>query len=269
VARHPFRVRQAIGYVSQDLAVDDNLTGWENLFLQAKWYGLSRQEFQERSSEILDMVNLTERAADRVETYSGGMRKRLDIAEGLIHRPQILFLDEPTLGLDIQTRAEIWKYIAHLREAFGMTIFLTTHYMEEADRLCDRIGIIDRGALKALDAPERLKQQLGGDVITLTLEGGEAEVSQAAAAIAALPGVRGVTVKDGRHTVLAAHGEPLLPALFAALKPLRAALRDLVLKRPSLDDVYLHHTGRALRDEVEGSKEEAMRQRMVMRRTRR
>ncbi|MEW6517668.1 MAG: ATP-binding cassette domain-containing protein [candidate division FCPU426 bacterium] len=267
--RHPLRLRQAIGYVSQDLAVDDNLTGRENLYLQAKWYGLSQQEIRERLTEILAMVNLTDRADDRVETYSGGMRKRLDIAEGLIHRPQVLFLDEPTLGLDIQTRAEIWKYVAHLREAFGMTIFLTTHYMEEADRLCDRIGIIDRGVLKALDSPDRLKQQLGGGVITLALAGPGPEVDRAATAIAGLPGVRGVKAQDGRHVVLADHGEALLPLLFAALKPLPIALHSLTLTQPTLDDVYLHHTGRALRDEVEGSKEEAARQRIVMRRTRR
>jgi len=269
VSREPVRVRQSIGYVSQDLAVDDNLSGWENMFLQAKFYGLTQAQIQERLPEVLAMVNLTERARDLVETYSGGMRKRLDIAEGLIHRPQILFLDEPTLGLDIQTRSEIWKYIARLREEVGMTIFLTTHYMDEADRLCDRIAIIDRGLIKAVDTPARLKQEIGGDLIALSLEGPPADLGRAVAAMAALPGVRQVKPQGNQQLVVAENGEALVPRIFEAVRPFEVKITSLALKRPSLDDVYLHFTGRGLRDEQESSKEEAMRRRLIMRRTRR
>jgi len=269
VARHPNTVRRSIGYVSQDLAVDDNLTGWENLFLQAKFYGLKREQLRERIQAVLKLVNLEERIYDRVETYSGGMRKRLDIAEGLIHRPQVLFLDEPTLGLDIQTRSEIWKYINRLRMESGMTIFLTTHYMDEADRLCDRIAIIDRGGIKALDTPARLKQVIGGDVVTLSLAGDPAETAAAVRVIAALPGVRQVSPHASEYVVIVADGDPAVPRLFEAIRHLPARITAVTVKRPTLDDVYLHFTGRGLRDDVEGSKEDAMRQRMVMRRTRR
>ncbi len=174
VCKHPTKARFAFGYVSQDLAVDDNLTGYDNLRLQAGFYHLSRREAEPRIAEVLKMVELTDRAGDLVETYSGGMRKRLDIACGLIHRPRLLFLDEPTLGLDIQTRREIWRYISELRAEINMTIFLTTHYMEEADALCDRIAIIDYGQIKALDAPAALKSALGGDLVNFRFDQGHA-----------------------------------------------------------------------------------------------
>jgi len=156
-ARQPDRVRSRIGYVSQDIAVDDALTGRENLYLQGRLYHLDRATIAERSREVLEMVDLTDRADDIVATYSGGMRKRLDIAEGLIHRPAVLFLDEPTLGLDIQTRRRIWDYVRLLRDREGITVFMTTHYMEEADQLCDRIAIIDHGRIAAIGPPGDLK----------------------------------------------------------------------------------------------------------------
>jgi len=202
ITRHAYQARLELGFVSQDLAVEDALTGYDNLRMQAGFYHLSRTEARERIAEVLKMVDLTARAKDKVETYSGGMRKRLDIACGLIHRPRILFLDEPTLGLDIQTRREIWKYVNTLRVENKMTIFLTTHYMDEADSLCDRIAIIDRGVIKTLDTPAALKDAIRGEV-----------------------------------------------------------------ENPSLDDVFLHHTGNEMREET-ASKESVIKSRMAIRRAR-
>lgn len=266
VVRQPERVRASLGYVSQDLAVDDNLTGMENLILQAGLYRLPRREARRRIAEVLELVGLTHRAGDRVETYSGGMRKRLDIAAGLLHRPKILFLDEPTLGLDIQTRREIWRYITNLRESTGMTVFLTTHYMEEADTLCDRVAIIDRGQVKTVGAPAGLKAGLGGDVITLRLSG-TAPPEKVRAAVQGVPSVRDVRFYDGRYVVTARDGEKTLPLIFDALQHVGERIAAVTLKQPSLDDVYLAITGRGLRDEQEG-REEAIRRRIRMRRVR-
>jgi len=165
IVHQPNQVRQLIGYVSQDLTVDDTLTGWENMYLQGRFYHLPKEVIKERAEELLKLLKIYDRAKDKAETYSGGMRKKLDIAMGLIHRPKILFLDEPTLGLDVQTRQDIWEYVQKIRKENKMTIFLTTHYMEEADSLCDRIAIIDKGEIKALDTPKNLKNSIGGDLI--------------------------------------------------------------------------------------------------------
>lgn len=167
VQKNPWVVKRSIGYAAQETAVDDQLTGWENLYLQGRFYRLSPKEIRTRGEEVLRLFGLWERRNDLAQTYSGGMLKRLDIACALIHRPKILFLDEPTLGLDVQTRKAIWDYIRKLREEHGMTIFLTTHYMEEADELSDRVAIIDRGKILALDKPGALKAALGGDLITV------------------------------------------------------------------------------------------------------
>ncbi|MCX7039238.1 MAG: ATP-binding cassette domain-containing protein [Spirochaetes bacterium] len=162
VARRADEARQQLGYVSQDLAVDDCLTGRENLSLQARFYGLPRQEARKRIDEVLDLVGLADRAGDLVETYSGGMRKRLDIAGALVHRPAVLLLDEPTLGLDSQTRTAIWDYVRQLRTRAGITVFVTTHYIDEADGVCDRIAVIDKGEIRAIGTPRELKARLRG-----------------------------------------------------------------------------------------------------------
>ncbi|MDI6709170.1 MAG: ATP-binding cassette domain-containing protein [Bacillota bacterium] len=269
VVRQPDAVRRSIGYVAQDLSSDDNLTGRENLALQAGFYHLPRREARRRIAEVLDLVGLAERADHLVETYSGGMRKRLDIAAGLIHRPRVLFLDEPTLGLDIQTRRQIWQYVADLRREVNMTIFLTTHYMEEADNLCDRIGIIDRGEIRAIDRPAALKARIGGDLVTLRLAGGKQSVEEAAKVITNLPQVRHLDRRGGGNEFMAvvSDGEHVVPSLFEACQPTGARIVAVTVKRPSLDDVYLAFTGRDLRDET-GSREKAMRTRMIMRRVR-
>lgn len=269
VVKEPGRVRLCIGYVPQELAVDDSLSGRDNLILQAGFYHLPKGEARARCDELLKMMGLHERANDLVETYSGGMRKRLDIACGLIHRPKVLFLDEPTVGLDTQTRHQIWEYIKTLREKYGMTIFMTTHYMEEADALCDRIAIIDRGVIKAIGTPAGLKDRVGGDVVSIRFKEAPPEkVNEAITALKNLVGVHSIKLQDGDCFVVTKGGGELIPQIFQVLQPLGVGVERVTLKRPSLDDVYLFFTGRELRDEV-GSKEEAMRSRMLMRRVRR
>ena len=269
VKENPFEVRKLIGYASQETGVDDNLTGEENLRIQASLYHIPEKEYLERGLELLKMFGLYERRKDLVSFYSGGMRKRLDIACALIHRPKILFLDEPTLGLDVQTRVTIWDYIVKLRDNHKMTIFLTTHYMEEADELCDRVAIIDHGEIKALDKPGKLKELIGGDIITFTLNYTNA-IEEFLTAVKELP-----TVKDVRklprgifQIIVSQNGDRLIPKIFEISKEKGVEITSIRLKRPTLDDVYLHFTGRRIRDE-EATKEDHVRRRIMMRRTRR
>ncbi|MDH7479842.1 MAG: ATP-binding cassette domain-containing protein [Syntrophomonadaceae bacterium] len=268
VRSHAYQVRLAIGYVSQDLAVDDNLTGYENLRLQAGFYHIPRPEAERRIREVLEMVELTERAGELVERYSGGMRKRLDIACGLIHYPRILFLDEPTLGLDIQTRREIWRYINELRVKVKMTIFLTTHYMDEADALCDRIAIIDYGKIKALDTPSKLKSSLGDELVEFTFHrGSPPEIAAAVADIGARDFVNGVrNLGNNRFVASVTNGEAAVPLIFEALAGRPVFIGAISHKRPSLDDVFLHYTGREMREN--GGREDVIRSRIAVRRAR-
>lgn len=270
ITRQAYNVRLAIGYVSQDLAVDDALTGYENLRLQAGFYHIPRSEIAKRIDEVLEMVELKNRAKDLVETYSGGMRKRLDIACGLIHRPRLLFLDEPTLGLDIQTRREIWNYINQLRQEAKMTIFLTTHYMDEADALCDRIAIIDKGSIKVLDTPAGLKSSLGSEIVVFEFaKGGPEDINAALNKIRGLGFVKDVTrAGEKGYVASVTNGEASVPAIFDALSGFTAKIGSISFKQPSLDDVFLHYTGREIRENG-GGKEDAVRARMVMRRVRR
>jgi ABC-2 type transport system ATP-binding protein len=268
------RVRAVLGYVSQDLAVDDSLTGRENLILQAGFYHIPRHEIRQRCDEVLQLVGLEEHAGRLVETYSGGMRKRLDIAAGLIHRPQILFLDEPTLGLDIQTRQQIWHYITGLREKYNMTIFLTTHYMEEADSLCNRIAIIDRGEIKTIGRPAQLKREVGGELVKIRFTGGEnnntaENIAAARHVIRKLPTVKSINPDQDHETqvIVSSDGEALVPLIFEALQPLQVKINSVVVKKPTLDDVYLSFTGRNLRDEAT-DKNHALQSMIRMRRIR-
>jgi ABC-2 type transport system ATP-binding protein len=268
VAREPDRVRSRIGYVSQDIAVDDALTGEQNLFLQGRLYHLDRETIARRMAEVLAMVDLTDRAGDLVLTYSGGMRKRLDIAEGLIHRPDILFLDEPTLGLDIQTRRRIWDYIRLLRAREGVTVFMTTHYMEEADQLCDRVAIIDHGRIVALGSPAELKAAIGGDLLTLDIAAGDGHAAaDLVGLLRTVPGTKqAFRADDGRWVLVAGHGEEAAPAVLEVLGAHGLRVRSLAMKKPTLDDVFLHYTGRELR-RSEGS-DDFGRMRMGLRRAR-
>ncbi len=270
VSANPQQVRMNIGYVSQELSVDDMLTGRENLWLQGGFYGIPAEERKARIAEVLHLVGLEERKNSKVETYSGGMKKRLDIAAGLLHRPRILFLDEPTLGLDIQTRSEIWRYISGLRQKEGMTIFLTTHYMEEADRICDRIGIIDHGRLLTVESPSNLKKEMGGDLIRFTLnsEMGDAQTERALERLRSIPAIRKIVEVDGgkgEYSALTASGEETLPLFFAALQETGSSVGRVTLKTPSLDDVFLSYTGRDLREE-KVHKDQGLQERFTRRR---
>lgn len=269
ISKNPNGVRNLIGYASQETSVDDNLTGWENLYIQGKLYHIPIKEIEERGKELLTLFNLWDRRFDLVSTYSGGMRKRLDISLALIHRPKILFLDEPTLGLDIQTRVSIWEYIRKLRCDFGMTIFLTTHYMEEADELCDRVAIIDMGEIKALDKPGKLKEIIGGDIITFTLKDNENK-NIFLDRIKNLPTVSNLKLlQNGIYQVIVSqNGDRLIPEIFRVAGELQIEIDSVRLKRPSLDDVYLHFTGKTIR-ESEESKEDIIRRNITIRRARR
>ena len=260
------RVREIIGYVPQDITVDDDLTGWENLMLQAKLYHVPKDVAVKRARELLEMLELSEAAHRKVETYSGGMRRRLELAEALLHRPKILFLDEPTLGLDVHARNAVWDYIKRLRDEYGMTIFLTTHYMEEADMLCDRVAIIDYGEIKAVGKPSELKSSVGGDVIEVEVKGPHNRLAEIVKKH--VDGdIKSLTVQGSLLRVKARDGERLLPRLILALRDSGYEISSVSLRKPSLDEVFLEYTGRRLRDE-EASREEFFRFRRSIRKRR-
>lgn len=242
--RQPTEVRQSIGLVPQELTVDDDLTGRENMLLQATLYGVELKVAKQRIDDLLALVNLEEAADRMVKTYSGGMRKRLELAEGLIHRPKVLFLDEPTLGLDIQTRTTMWDHIRELKKTSNMTVFMTTHYLEEADSLCDRIGIIDKGKIMAMDTPQKLKDSLGGDVVSLKVTG-EMDYSEA---IKKVEGVLSVKKEDGSYRVKVLNGETVTAPLLQEISKSGGKVTYVTLERPNMDQVFLEYTGRSLRD---------------------
>lgn len=250
VTRDPAAVRRMIGYAPQDVGVDDDLTGRENLRLQCRFYHLPSGEIESRVDELLKKVDIEEAADRPARTYSGGMRKRLDLATALIHKPKLLFLDEPTTGLDPQNRRAVWDYIESLNAA-GTTIFLTTQYMEEADRLADRLSIIDHGRIVAEGTPPALKAEIGADVVELALkENGNPDVrSRAKELLAAIPGVREVRDYEDALAVYAQGGSTLVPHIVRALDGAGTEIARLSLSGPSLDDVFLKHTGHKMRVE--------------------
>ena len=243
VVRARDEVRRNIGLVFQDPTLDLLLTAAENLRFHADLYGVPRHVQRVREREVLDLVALWDRRDDRVITFSGGMKRRLEIGRGLLHSPRVLFLDEPTVGLDPQTRSSIWGYIRDLRTREDITIFLTTHYMDEAEH-CDRIAIMDEGRLVALDTPEALKASIGTDRVQI-------ETVDDPAAVAALRERFDIeaTMHDGRVTFAVAEGEQFVPRLFAELG---VAIRSVSVSRPTLDDVFLAYTGRTIRDAESG-----------------
>ncbi|GBC75719.1 Doxorubicin resistance ATP-binding protein DrrA [archaeon HR06] len=241
VVKEASKVRSNIGYVSQDITVDDYLTGRENLIFQAKLYNLNSDIIDKRIYEVLSLLDLLDRADEQVSRYSGGMKRRLDIACGLIHTPKVLFLDEPTLGLDASTRRKIWEYIKRLKSELGITIFLTTHYMEEADALCDRVAIIDRGEIKALDKPSKLKSNMGDEVIILKLKNSEEEFIDS---LYKLQGIKEVKVMDDKCFIKAKDGEKLIPEIFEMALNLKVKIESISFNKPSLEDVFLYYTGK-------------------------
>jgi ABC-2 type transport system ATP-binding protein len=246
VNREEHAVRRSIGIVFQDPSLDDELTGEENLDFHGRLYGLDADTRKNRIQDVLTLVDLQDRRHDLVRTYSGGMRRRLEIARGLMHRPRVLFLDEPTLGLDPQTRRKIWDYIEGLKDSFGMTIILTTHYMDEADRLCSRIAIIDRGEIVALDSPKALKERLGGDLL-------EIEVSSLKAGfidrLKALEDVIHLSIVDNVVSLTVPRGESFIPHCFDIAQGLAVDITSVALRKPNLEDVFIQLTGRDIREE--------------------
>ena len=242
-------VRQAIGYVPQERAIDRFLTGREHLQLLASLYHIPKDKAPARIEAVLKLVNLEHKADEVARNYSGGMKRKLDIACGLIPDPRVLFMDEPTLGLDVESRLKIWEHIRQLK-ARGITVLLTTNYLDEADQLCDRIAIIDGGRVKAIGSPNELKSGLGGDIVTLTLAAGDLDkVEGLAQAVEGQAGVKAVSTKQNVLDIRVASPEAALPAILGAVTARGCRLEFVDYHRPRLDDVFLAHTGRRIKDE--------------------
>ncbi len=255
VSREASRVRKSIGFVFQDPSSDDLLTGRENLYLHSLMYGVDMRAAQKKIDAALELVDLTERQNERVKKYSGGMRRRLELARGLLHEPRILFLDEPTLGLDPQTREHLWKYIKRLSTEKKVTIIITTHYMEEADALCDRVAIIDRGKVVALDSPANLKKGLGGDVVYLSFTKPN---KPNLAAVKKLKCVRNVKREGDRVTLSCDYAASQLQNILKAI----GKVESVESRSPTLNDVFLHFTGKEIRDD-DGDAEGGYHERMM------
>jgi ABC-2 type transport system ATP-binding protein len=242
VLRHPNRARRAFGYVAQESGVDRDGTGRENLLLQGRIHGMSGGTLRARVNELLELVGIADAAERVVRGYSGGMKRRLDIALGLVHRPSVLFLDEPTTGLDPEARAAMWVEVERLAAQESLTILLTTHYLEEADQLADRLAIVSRGQIVVEGTPAELKRGLQGESVTVEVRDGRIE--DARSVVAAFDGT-GETVVDGRHVhTRVPDGAQAIPGILAALESASIPVASVTTARPSLDDVYLHYTGR-------------------------
>jgi ABC-2 type transport system ATP-binding protein len=255
VTEDPNNVRKSIGLIFQEPSLDEKLTAEENLDFHGMIYDIPRDTREERKKELLEMVELYDRRKDAVKTYSGGMKRRLEIARGLLHQPRILFLDEPTLGLDPQTRNHIWNYIHHLRDEKGITIFMTTHYMDEAEN-CDRIGIIDYGKIVAMDTPDNLKTSVGGDIITLRTANDEMAEEE----IGEKYHLSVRRDEKGIHLEVE-DGEEFIPQFISSFS---TQINSINLRRPTLDDVFLKLTGHEIREERSSAKDR-LRHRMKMR----
>ncbi|MFC1421216.1 ATP-binding cassette domain-containing protein [Streptacidiphilus cavernicola] len=249
VTAEPARVRRAIGVVAQRSGADPVATGRENLLLQGRLYGMRGAELGRRADQLLSRFDLTDAAKRQVKTYSGGMQRRLDVALGLVHRPQVLFLDEPTTGLDPEARTAMWEEISRLAGDEGLTILLTTHYLEEADKLAARLAIVDRGRIVAEGTPDELKGELHGDAVHVELvRAPETDALDVYQSLGRVPGVRDITVDGRRVSARADDGAAAVPALLAALDQAGSPVAAVTVARPSLDDVYLRYAGRSFAD---------------------
>ena len=247
VAKEPEKVRREIGVVPQAMTSDLDLTGYENMDIYGRFYGISSKERKERIKYLLEMVGLTARANDLVATYSGGMRRRLEVARVLVHRPKILFLDEPTIGLDPQSRHVVWDFLRKLREGDTMTVFLTTHYMEEAEALCNRVAIIDSGKIIAIGSPDELKAQIpGNDIISLTFENLSEDIIDR---VKALTFVHNVNIEDNNIRIYVDNGALNLPQLIDEIKSFGGKILSATIHEQSLEDVFIHYTGKSIREE--------------------
>jgi len=245
VTNDPDGVRHCIGIVFQDPALDDQLTGKENLDFHARMYGIPKKEREKNIKEVLELVELSNRADEVVEKYSGGMKRRLEIARGLMHKPKVLFLDEPTLGLDVQTRRVIWRHIMKLNKAYNITIILTTHYIEEADFICERVAIIDHGKILALGKPEKLKESMGGDVVTLKVD----NAPKTAALLKSMNGTTKIKLHDSSVSVSMSKAGSKIPQLLKKTEHAGIEVESVDLHKPTLEDVFIHFTGKAIRDQ--------------------
>ena len=257
VSAQQSQVRSSIGIIFQDPSLDVELTAHENMRFHAMLYDVSREDFKRRSEELMEMVDLSDKLGDQVRTYSGGMKRRLEIARGLLHRPRVLFLDEPTLGLDPQTRRHIWQYLRDLREQREVTMFMTTHYMDEAEN-CNRIAIIDNGQIVAIDTPANLKERVGGDIITLRTSDNEL----ASKRIDEVHGVETRIGPEGQLIVEIDRGDRFIPKIIETFsngaKPIE--VQSVSLRQPTLEDVFIKLTGHTIREQEADSKDR-MRQR--------
>ena len=244
VATEPAAVRRSIGVVAQKSGADVQLTGRENLLMQGRLQGMRGRELSQRADRLLSEFGLADAAARVVRDYSGGMRRRLDIALGLVHRPRVLFLDEPTTGLDPEVRAAMWTEIGRLQRDEGLTILLTTHYLEEADRLASQLAIVDRGRVVASGSPEELKANLEGDAVQVELDGARAN-GNVTTALGSVPGLHDIKVDGATLHARAADGARAVPAVLAALDASAIPVAAVRVARPSLDDVYLRFAGRS------------------------
>jgi ABC-2 type transport system ATP-binding protein len=264
VSKHASEVRRNVGVVPQEYTADEDMTGHDNIILCADLYGLPRSDSKAHAEELLKLVELEEAANRKVSTFSGGMRRRLELACGLINYPKLLFLDEPTLGLDVQTRAAVWKYIRMLKSEYSMTLFLTTHYLEEADLLCDRIAIIDHGRIIKIGSPEELKASIGGDVIVVGVKESEPDISSE---IAQINLVKDVKKSGAEYRIKVELGEEASPRIMDAIRSRGLHVTRISLSKPTLDEAYLEFTGRTLREE-ETNRWQSFSQRVTMRRAR-
>jgi ABC-2 type transport system ATP-binding protein len=265
IHKHATEVRRTVGVVPQEYTADEDLTGLQNIILCGDLYGIPRSNSRPHAMELLKLVELEDAANRKVSTYSGGMRRRLELACGLINYPKLLFLDEPTLGLDVQTRAKVWDYIRMLKREYRMTLFLTTHYLEEADSLCDRIAIIDHGHIIKIGSPAELKASIGGDVIVVGVVEAEPDIS---ANIATIKLVTDVKKKGNEYRVKSGSGEEASIQIIDMIRSKGLHVTKISLSKPSLDEAYLEFTGRNLREE-ETNRMAMMSQRVTMMRARR
>jgi ABC-2 type transport system ATP-binding protein len=260
ILKDPDGVRRAIGIVFQDQSLDEELTAWENMDFHGRLYRIPKETRNQRITELLTLVELQDRKDDIVKTFSGGMRRRLEIARGLLHHPSVLFLDEPTIGLDPQTRNHLWNYIATLAAEKGITIILTTHYMEEADRLCNRIAIIDQGKIIAIDTPKNLKDGLGGDLITI----GSPDPAAVAEALKE-PWVVRTEIHSDNIVVSLKNADQHVSGIVTLLNARGVGITSIEIHKPTLEDVFLSFTGRKIRDQEADTRDQMRNYQKMMR----
>jgi ABC-2 type transport system ATP-binding protein len=263
ITKNQSEVRKSIGIVFQDQSLDEELTAYENMDFHGRLYRIPQVDRREKIPQLLKLVGLEERGKNLVKTFSGGMRRRLEIARGLLHEPKILFLDEPTLGLDPQTRNHLWEYIQRLNREKNITMILTTHYMDEADRLCDIVAIIDQGKIITMDQPKNLKDSIGGDMISIE----SADGSQIQSLVESFPWVKSCKLHNGFVTINLMNAEKHVAEIVNTTNKSGLFINSISIHKPTLEDVFLHYTGRTIREEETSSRDQMrLRGRMFRRR---